>query len=68
MAAGQAIRIGKVAELLFKQDVAALLAEPLEAARARMHIGASTHYARAHKAYRARGIDPYNFSGGAALA
>jgi ubiquinone biosynthesis protein COQ4 len=64
----EAIRIGKAAEPIFKQDVAALLAEPLEAARARMHISAPIHYARAHKAYRARGIDPYNFSGGAALA
>jgi ubiquinone biosynthesis protein COQ4 len=64
----EAIRIGKAAEPIFKQDVAALLAEPLEAARARMHISASIQYARAHKAYRARGIDPYNFSGGAALA
>ena len=64
----EAIRIGKAAKPLFKQDIVALLAEPLEAARARMNIGGSTHYARAHKAYRARGIDPYNFSGGAALA
>jgi ubiquinone biosynthesis protein COQ4 len=64
----EAIRIGKAAEPIFKQDIAALLAEPLEAARARMNIGTSTHYARAHKAYRARGLDPYNFSGGAALA
>ncbi len=64
----EAIRIGKAAEPIFKQDIPALLAEPLEAARARMNITRSTHYARAHKAYRARGIDPYNFSGGAALA
>jgi ubiquinone biosynthesis protein COQ4 len=64
----EAIRIGKAAEPLFAQDISALLAEPLEAARARMNIGGSVHYARAHKAYRARGLDPYNFSGGAALA
>jgi ubiquinone biosynthesis protein COQ4 len=64
----EAHRIGKAAEPIFKQDVAALLAEPLEAARARMHISASTHYARAHRAYRAQGFDPYNFSGGTALA
>jgi ubiquinone biosynthesis protein COQ4 len=64
----EANRIGKAAEPLFKQDIAALLAEPLEAARARMNIGISTHYARAHKAYRAQGLDPYNFSGSTALA
>jgi hypothetical protein len=34
----------------------------------RMNIGASTHYARAHKAYRAQGLDPYNFSGSTAPA
>lgn len=64
----EATRIGKAAQPIFMQDVAALLAEPLDIARARMNISASTHYTRAHKAYRARGIDPYNFSGGAALA
>lgn len=64
----EAVQIGKGAQPLFAQDIPALLAEPLESARARMNIRPSTHYARAHKAYRARGIDPYNFSGGAALA
>ena len=53
---------------LYAQSITDLLAEPLEAARARMNIGAPTHYGIAHRAYRARGIDPYNFAGGAALA
>jgi ubiquinone biosynthesis protein COQ4 len=64
----EAIRIGKAAEPLYAQHVPSLLAEPLEAARARMNIATPEHYARAHSAYRARGIDPYNFSGGTALA
>jgi ubiquinone biosynthesis protein COQ4 len=64
----EANRIGKAAEPLFAQGILALLAEPLETARARMNIGASVHYAQAHQAYRACGLDPYNFSGSAALA
>lgn len=64
----QAVRHGKAAQPLFAQDIRALLTEPLEAARARMGIGPTTLYSKAHQAYRARGIDPYNFSGGAALA
>ncbi|MEK6636961.1 MAG: Coq4 family protein [Pseudomonadota bacterium] len=64
----EALCLGKAAEPIYRQDVVALLAEPLDAARARMNIGASVHYAHAHKAYRAQGIDPYNFAGGAVLA
>lgn len=67
-AVGEAVRHGKASLPLFSQSVTDLLAEPLEAARARMNIGQPTQYRIAHKAYRARGIDPYNFSGGAALA
>lgn len=64
----EAIRIGKGAAPLFSQDIKSLLAEPLDAARARMNITPSLHYGRAHQAYRARGIDPYNFAGSRALA
>jgi ubiquinone biosynthesis protein COQ4 len=67
-AVGEAVRNGKAAEPVFAQSIAALLAEPLDAARARMGIATPVHYARAHKAYRARGIDPYNFAHGPALA
>jgi ubiquinone biosynthesis protein COQ4 len=67
-AVGDAVRQGKASTPLFAQSIAALLAEPLETARARMGIGEPHRYRVAHKAYRARGIDPYNFSGGASLA
>jgi ubiquinone biosynthesis protein COQ4 len=60
--------MGRKAEKLFAQDVTALLAEPLHVARARMGIHETVHYQRAHAAYRACGIDPYNFAGGRALA
>jgi ubiquinone biosynthesis protein COQ4 len=60
--------MGRRAQPMFAQDVTTLLAEPLEAARARMGIIAPQHYPRAHAAYRARGIDPYNFAGSKALA
>lgn len=53
---------------IYAQSITDLLAEPLEAARARMGIKPPVHYARAHTAYRARGLDPYNFAGGPALA
>jgi ubiquinone biosynthesis protein COQ4 len=64
----EAIRLGSASEPIFKQDILALLGEPLEVARARMNIGGSIYYSRAHQAYHERGIDPCNFSGGAALA
>jgi ubiquinone biosynthesis protein COQ4 len=64
----EARAMGRNAEKLFAQDVTALLAEPIEAARARMGIHPPVHYSRAHSAYRAQGIDPYNFAGGRALA
>jgi ubiquinone biosynthesis protein COQ4 len=67
-AVGEAVRCGKRAQPIFAQDVISLLAEPLDAARARMGISTPIHYARAHEAYRARGIDPYNFANGPALA
>ena len=41
--------------------IRALLAEPLDAARARLGIAEPTLYQEAHRAYRSRGIDPYNF-------
>lgn len=63
----QGQRHGSAAPSLIDQDIRALLAEPLEAARKRLGIGVPTHYVRAHELYRARNIDPYNFAG-AALA
>jgi ubiquinone biosynthesis protein COQ4 len=64
----EAAHMGRSAQKLYAQDIVSLLAEPLKAARERMGIATPVHYARAHQAYRAQGIDPYNFAGGAALA
>ncbi|WP_293700294.1 MULTISPECIES: Coq4 family protein [unclassified Sphingopyxis] len=57
----QGQRHGKAAKAIIEQDIRALLAEPLDAARARLGIGEPTLYHEAHRAYRSRGIDPYNF-------
>jgi ubiquinone biosynthesis protein COQ4 len=57
----QARQTGRMAQKIYAQDFRSLLAEPLEQARARMNIGAPTLYQHAHRRYRARGIDPYNF-------
>ena len=57
----QGQRHGKAAKAIIEQDIRSLLAEPLEAARARLGIAKPTLYEEAHRAYRNRGIDPYNF-------
>ena len=57
----QGQRNGKAAKAIIEQDIRSLLAEPLEAARARLGIGEPTLYQEAHRAYSSRGIDPYNF-------
>jgi ubiquinone biosynthesis protein COQ4 len=65
-AVGEAQRMGTAAQRIIEQDVRALLAEPLEAARARLGIQPTTQYTQAHTVYRSRGIDPYNFLAAAA--
>lgn len=65
-AVGEAQRMGTAAQRIMEQDIRALLAEPYEAARARLGIVPTVHYAQAHKVYRARGVDPYNFFAAAA--
>ncbi len=62
----QAQQQGAAAEPVYAQSIRDLLAEPLEAARARMGIGAPNAYGRAHQFYRKRGIDPYKFLAAAA--
>ena len=64
----QGQRNGKASKAIIEQDIRALLAEPLEAARARLGIGKPTIYQEAHRAYRSRGIDPYNFLAAKAVA
>lgn len=67
-AVAQARGHGKAAHAIYKQDIRALLREPLDAARARMGIAEPTLYHRAHERLRAHGIDPYQIGGPAALA
>jgi ubiquinone biosynthesis protein COQ4 len=67
-AVAQAQRHGKAAQKIYEQDIRALLAEPLEAARKRLNIGDPDCYRTAHQCYRARGIDPYNFLAAPAAA
>jgi ubiquinone biosynthesis protein COQ4 len=67
-AVAEAQRNGCAALPIFQEDIRALLAEPLEAARARMGIRSPTLYLRSHDRLRARGIDPYDLFGAAAAA
>lgn len=64
----QGQRHGKASQAIIEQDIRALLAEPLDAARARLGIPEPTLYQEAHRAYRNRGIDPYNFLASQAVA
>ena len=54
-------RHGTAAANIMNEDIRALLAEPLDAARKRLNIATPATYHRAHDAYRTVGIDPYNF-------
>lgn len=60
----QGQRCGTKAANLVDEDIVALLAEPLDAARKRLGIDDPTCYHAAHRAYRSVGIDPYNFEAG----
>jgi|TARA_Y100000296_G_scaffold85839_1_gene123488 ubiquinone biosynthesis protein COQ4 len=62
-AVAEARRHGRAAQAIFAQDIRALLAEPLAAARARMGIADPQVYRRAHDRLRAAGIDPYRIGG-----
>jgi ubiquinone biosynthesis protein COQ4 len=59
----EAQRNGKAARKIAHQDIRALLAEPLAAARKRLGIGEPTFYNRAHDIMRAGGVDPYDLLG-----
>jgi ubiquinone biosynthesis protein COQ4 len=59
----EAQAMGKVARRLVDEDITALMAEPLDAARARLGIGTPTIYQRAHAEWQAKGVDPYNLPG-----
>lgn len=55
----EAKRHGKTALPIYAEDVMAMMAEPLEAARKRLGIGGPTKYLLAHQQLRERGIDPF---------
>ncbi len=67
-AVGEAQRLGKAARRLLDEDIRALLAEPIETARARMGIGATPTYFAAHAEWRGQGVDPYHLPGGFATS
>lgn len=58
-AVGEARRAGAGAAKIYEQDVRALLAEPLESARARLGVPQPRQYQLAHRRLRDRGLDPY---------
>lgn len=55
----QAYRNGKRSPNIINEDIRALLAEPLGAARRRLNIDEPVHYRACHEAFRGRGIDPF---------
>ncbi len=59
----EAQTMGRGAPRLIAEDIRALLAEPLAAARARMGIHTTPVYKAAHARLRAAGIDPYDLLG-----
>jgi len=59
-------RHGTMSPNIINENIRALLAEPLDAARARLNIGAPKAYRRAHDALRAHGHDPYRILAAAA--
>jgi len=56
-------RIGRAAQQIAHQDIEALLAEPLDAARARLAIAEPSVYRQVHAMMRADGVDPYDLLG-----
>lgn len=56
-------RNGKAAATIIEQDIVALLAEPLDAARERLGIRPPTLYRKMHDMCKKAGIDPYSTLG-----
>ena len=59
----EGLRIGRAAQQIAHQDIEALLAEPLDAARARLAIAEPSVYRQVHAMMRADGVDPYDLLG-----
>lgn len=64
----EARRNGKLAGDLVRQDIMALLAMPIEDARAKLQIKPPLAYEQAHERLKSGGIDPYDLMGDAAAA
>ena len=56
----QAKRFGKASPRICEESITDLLAEPLEAVRARFNIAAPHHYHEVHRVLREEGRDPYD--------
>ena len=56
----EAKKNGALADIIIQEDIIALLAEPLDAARQRLGIQLPQHYKEAHNAMHEAGIDPFN--------
>jgi len=55
----QGFRTGNKAKKIARQDIVALLEQPLDVAREKLGITPPTHYAKTHEMFRAQGLDPY---------
>lgn len=62
----EAKKNGALADNICKQDIMALLAEPLETARKRLGIQPPTQYRRVHDMMKNAGIDPFGVIGAVA--
>lgn len=55
----QGEKMGKAAEIIYAQDIMALMTEDLTEARTRLNIGSPTEYVRVHQSLESHNIDPY---------
>lgn len=56
-------RLGKACPRLIEQSITDLLPLPIDAVRRRLNITPAQNYHRAHKVWRAMGVDPYDLLG-----
>lgn len=56
----QAQKMGKACPRISEENIAELLAQPLDELRARLNITTPTYYQEAHRQYRSEGFDPYD--------
>ncbi len=56
-------RLGKACPRLIEQSITELLPLPIDEVRRRLNITPATYYHRAHKVWRAMGVNPYDMLG-----